>query len=107
MKAITLILAAVFLISPAHAGKKNSRKHAVSERTQARKKAQAEREKAFKAAEAYVESKDLNGDGSLTLHEFTFSEDDKDAATQQFNEANKNKDRYLTKTEVSAMLVGN
>ena len=51
-----------------------------------------------------MEDLDLNHDKSLTLEEFKGSEKDAKSAESKFDLYNKNKDRYLSKTEIQDML---
>ena len=110
MKTITLILTALFLISSAQAGnnKKNGWKKAykkeIAEKEAERERRKTAREMKRNAIQDYLEPRDKNHDGSLTMDEFIADEGDKDSAKSEFEAANKNGDRYLTKVEISAML---
>ena len=102
MKFFILALTAVFLASPAYAGKMKRNKKYVSEAKKERLARKAEREKAYLAAEAYMKSKDANGDGSLNREEFILGANDQAAAESLWEEANKNGDRCLTISEIVA-----
>ena len=112
--AAILTIATIILASPADAGRCPCRGKSKSGNKSARKmaaKQKAERELNKKvrdmkldAIKAYMKPKDSNGDGSLTVSEFISNESNKDAATEEFDEANTNGDRYLTKSEVADML---
>lgn len=62
------------------------------------------RDKERDAVKGYLEGRDKNKDGSLTREEFIADEEDKAAAGAKFDEANKNKDRSLSKSEIAEML---
>ncbi len=64
----------------------------------------AAKEKYRIALKSYMEGRDKNHDNSLSREEFLAAETDKGTALKAYNEANKNGDRALTKTEVAAML---
>ena len=103
MKTIALALVAMLLASPAYAGGKGggNNKNYVSEGKKKRLARQAEREKLYLAAEAFMKSKDVNGDGSLNREEFILGESDQAATEALWDEANKNRDRCLTISEIS------
>jgi hypothetical protein len=64
----------------------------------------AERKRIREAVDAFIAPRDKNKDGSLTKEEFLSGETDKAAGEKKFNDANKNNDRALYKTEIQAML---
>jgi hypothetical protein len=97
---VVVSLLAVFA-APADAGNKNGK----AEQEKAKKeKERAERKRVREAVDAFMAPRDKNKDGSLTKEEFLSGETDKAAGEKKFNEANKNNDRALYKTEVQAML---
>ena len=69
-----------------------------------KEKERAERKRVREAVEAFITPRDKNKDGSLTKEEFLSGETDKAAGEKKFNDANKNNDRALYKTEIQAML---
>jgi len=95
MKTPTLLLAALMLAIPCHAAEKKQ---------DADDKIREARAKDREAIKSFLEPKDKNKDGSLTLDEFISDEEDKGAARKRFEEANKNGDRMLSKSEISEML---
>lgn len=100
---IALFLAA--LVLPAEAKKKgggNAQRDKQEE--QQEKKEKAERERKREALSEYLEKKDKNNGGSVTRDEHLEGESDKNAAGKKFDEANKNGDRTLTKSEIADML---
>ncbi|HEX5791535.1 MAG TPA: hypothetical protein VFY13_10280 [Luteolibacter sp.] len=102
MKTLLLALAALLLIAPfeAHAGGNAAAK----KREQEREKEAEARDKKREAFKEFMEPKDTNRDGSLTREEFAKGETDAEAAGKRFDEYNKNRDRLLSKTEITAML---
>jgi hypothetical protein len=69
-----------------------------------RKKKRDEREARNKAIKDFMEGKDANKDGTLSIDEYLTGETDKEAAMKKFNEHNKNGDRSLTKAEITDLL---
>jgi Flp pilus assembly protein TadD len=69
-----------------------------------KEKERAERKRVREAVEAFITPRDKNKDGSLTKEELLSGETDKAAGEKKFNDANKNNDRALYKTEIQAML---
>lgn len=109
MKKIATILSLLLLIGilPVEAQTRqqiDAARKAQAEREKERKEAREKREKIKKAIEDFMEGLDLNNDKSLTLEEFVSSEKDAKSAESKFNLYNKNKDRYLSKTEIQDML---
>jgi hemolysin activation/secretion protein len=108
-KIFILAVASLFmsLVVPAEAQRKGRNNQQNQRAQQERKKREAEqkaREKKHEALASYMKPKDKNHDGSLTKEEFMTGEGDADAAGKKFDQYNLNKDRYLTKTEIEAML---
>lgn len=105
----TLVVVSLLAVFAAPADARNNRNNNKANE-QARKakakkeKERAERKEAHEAIEAFLKPRDKNKDGSLTKEEFLSGETDKAAGEKKFNEANKNKDRALYKTEIQAML---
>lgn len=95
MKTLLLILATLMIAVPTHAADK---KMTTDDKIREAKKKDRE------AIKDFLETKDKNKDGSLTKDEFISDEDDKEAAGKKFDEANKNGDRALSKSEISDML---
>jgi hypothetical protein len=99
MKKLILLLAALMLVAPAEAAtqKKDPRK-------EAREKERAIKEKDREAIKDFLESKDKNKDGSVRRDEYLADANDKEAAGKEFDEANKDRDSSLSKSEISDML---
>ena len=111
MKFFIYLMSALMLVATAEArgnGGKNGNNKKVQEQAKQKEKekkdAKDARDKKRNAIQKVLAAKDGNNDGSLTLDEYLSDEADKEAATKAFNEANKNGDRYLTKSEISDML---
>ena len=69
-----------------------------------REKKRAESKKAHEEITDYLERRDTNKDKSISKDEFLAAETDKAAGEREFNEHNKNKDRFLSRKEIQAML---
>lgn len=95
MKSFILLTAALLIVTPAFAAdkKKTERDKLIDERKEKREK-----------IKDFIESKDTNEDGQLTREEFIAGEDDPEKAGETFDKFNKNKDRSLTKSEVTKLL---
>ena len=109
MKKIATLLSLLLLIGilPVEAQTRqqiDAARKAQAEKEKERKEAKEKREKIKKAIEDFMEDLDLNHDKSLTLEEFIGGEKDTKSAESKFNLYNKNKDRYLSKTEIQDML---
>jgi hypothetical protein len=111
MKPLIYLMSLMMLVTSVEAGKAranrgNAKKvREVAKQREKEKKQQKEaRDKKREAIEKVLNKKDGNNDGSLTLDEFLTGESDAKAATNRFNNANKNGDRYLSKAEISDML---
>lgn len=103
---VVVSLLAVFA-TPADArnnGNNNKANDKAEKEKEKKEKERAERKKAREAVDAFLKPRDKNKDGSLTKEEFLSGETDKAAGEKKFNEANKNNDRALYKTEIQAML---
>jgi hypothetical protein len=106
MKLIKTLVVISFLAltaAPVEAATKNNNKKAQEEKAK-KEKERAERKKAREAVDAFMKPRDKNKDGSLTKDEFLSGETDKAAGEKKFNDANKNNDRALYKSEIQAML---
>jgi hypothetical protein len=108
MKRFIIAAVALSLIHPAfHAAAKTPA--ATPQQNQEEKKKQKQQEKEARdkkraAVQVVLDAKDKNHDGSLTLEEYLTGEADAAAATKTFEKYNKNKDRTLTKAELSESL---
>ncbi|MDX1680849.1 MAG: hypothetical protein R3242_08975 [Akkermansiaceae bacterium] len=99
MKSLLPLIVTVFVAAiPAHAADKKTSKQDTGD------KIREARAKDRQAIKDFMGPKDKNRDGSLTRAEFISDEDDKEAAGERFDEANKNGDRVLSKSEISGML---
>lgn len=98
MKSLIPLFVAFMVALPAYAAPKKDAK------SDARDKLKDAKEAYRDAINAYLEPKDTNHDGSISLQEFIADESDKESATKKFEEANKNGDRALTKDEIAVML---
>lgn len=99
-------LLAVFTV-PAAANNNGNNKQAMEQakkKKDEKEKERAERKKVRDELKDYMEDRDKNKDGSLSLDEFLSGETDKAKGESTFNEFNKNKDRSLTKKEIQTML---
>ena len=67
-------------------------------------KEKAEREKRRDAVKSVMDAKDKNHDGSLSKDEYLTGEADAEAAGKTFDQFNKNKDRFLSKSELADSL---
>lgn len=99
---ITLLLAAFIL--PVEAKKKRGNNGRDKQEEQQKKKEKEERDRKRDAINDYLEQKDKNNDGSVTRDEHLADESDKEAAGKKFDDANKNGDRALTKSEIADLL---
>jgi hypothetical protein len=107
MKTLALfaILAALTTSVEAKKGGNNKRQAEQAKKEEARKqKERAEREQRRDKIEAFMKDRDGNKDGSLTKDEFISGETDKEQGGKKFDEYNKNKDRYLSKSEIQDLL---
>ncbi len=107
MKPIVYMLTALMLIATAEAKKKGGNKQQSEKNKQAeleKKMKKEERDKQRKEVEEVLEAKDSNNDGSLTRDEYLTGEADVKAASERFDEYNKNRDRYLSKGEIANSL---
>lgn len=64
----------------------------------------AARDSKRKAVQEVMEAKDKNHDGSLSKEEYLAGEADQEDAGKKFDEFNKNKDRFLSRGELIALL---
>ena len=77
---------------------------ALAEKRKKDQEKKAARDRVNKAVDEFLNEFDNNGDGSVTEQEYvTVSSNAKEAAAT-FKEFNKNRDRYLSKTEVKDLL---
>lgn len=107
MKPIIYLTSALILIATAEAKKqsetKGNNERARQERTEKQEKKDARNNKR-EAVNKVLDAKDKNNDGSLTQDEYLAGEVDVESSTQQFKDANKNGDRYLSRGEIAEML---
>ncbi len=106
-KIICLLSLFVFVGALPVEAKKNNNKQAAAARAAKAKQEKAEKDKhdkINKEIEDFLETHDKNKDKSVTLEEFVAGESDAKAAEAKFMEHNKNKDRYLSRTEIQEML---
>lgn len=107
MKPIIYLMSALMLIATAEAngnGNNKRNKEAAKKAEKEKKDAKDARDKKRNAIKDFLDKKDSNHDGSLSLDEFLVGESDTVAAAKKFTDANKNGDRYLSKAEISGML---
>jgi hypothetical protein len=105
MKYLAYLMTALMLVASAEAKKKKNNDSGQAKKAQQEKeKARKEREAKSKAIKEFLDDKDKNHDGSVTLDEYLAGETDTAAATKKFEEFNKNHDRYLSKSEIADML---
>jgi DNA replication protein DnaC len=69
-----------------------------------RDKKRAQSKKNHEAVKKYLETYDTNKDKSISRDEFLAAAHDKARAESEFDKFNKNKDRYLSRKEIEAML---
>lgn len=108
MKSILVTLMLAVLIIPAEAKKRPAAAAAQKERARREDKQQEkerqERERKRTAVAEFLNKKDKNNDGSLSLDEYLADETNKEAARKKFDQFNKNRDRSLARSEVEALL---
>ncbi|MES2996723.1 MAG: hypothetical protein V4733_07930 [Verrucomicrobiota bacterium] len=88
------VFAAMTLAAPAKEEKKED----------PRKVRKEQREKETAAIKAFLAAKDTDNDKQISKQEFIANEADQAAATQKFDAANTNGDRFLTKREIKKVL---
>jgi hypothetical protein len=114
MKKIICLLSLFIFVSalPVEAQNRRGQNNRQQQAAAAARAAKAKREKAEKEKrdkinreiEDFLETHDKNKDKSVTLEEFVAGESDAKGAEAKFMEHNKNKDRYLSRTEIQEML---
>ena len=108
MKTVIIALFLAALVLPAEAKKKRGdnakRDKRDKQEEQQEKKEKAERERKREAIDEYLEKKDKNSDGMVTRDEHLEGESDKNAAGKKFDEANKNRELSMTKSEIADLL---
>ncbi len=104
---VAMMLAA--LILPVEAGAKRggipkgpTKRDKAEEKKEQKEK--EERDRKHEAVKKFLEERDGNHDGSLSRDEFLSRETDKEAGGKKFDDANKNGDRTLSKSEIEALL---
>jgi hypothetical protein len=105
MKALSITLIIASLVVSADA--KPVRAAQVKRDKAAEKREQKEREARERRRETiqkFMDAKDRNHDGSLSLEEYQIGEADKAAAGKKFEQFNKNGDRLLSKSEIETLL---
>ena len=108
MKYLACLMTALMMVITASnveaAQNNNDAKAKQAKKEAERKKKREERDARNKAIKDFMEGKDANKDGTLTMDEYLAGETDKDAALKKFQQHNKNGDRSLTKSEIADML---
>jgi uncharacterized protein YxeA len=109
MKYLACLLTSVMMVATASnveaKPKNNQKNNAAQQKKEAeKKKEREERERKSAAINDFLNEKDANNDGTVTMSEYLADETDKDAALAKFQKSNKNGDRSLTKTEIADML---
>jgi hypothetical protein len=112
MKTIIIALSLAALVIPAEAAKGRAAaprltkrdKQEIKRENKQEQKEREERQRQNEAVRKVLESKDGNHDGSLTRDEYLLGEADKEAAGRKFDSANKNGDRFLSKSEIEGSL---
>lgn len=109
MKKIAYILSLLVCAGVMPLEARNNKQNAAAQKAyeEKKRKQKAEREaraKVNQEIEDFIADRDKNNDNSLTLEEFASGESNATAAEGTFKLYNKNKDRYLSKTEVKALL---
>lgn len=104
MKPLVFVLAAFAMIATVEARQSSGAAKAAQAQKAKLDKEKAERDRKRGAVKELLDSKDTNHDGSLTKDEYIAGEADADAAGKRFDQFNKNKDRYLQKEEIEALL---
>ncbi len=105
MKFLVCLMTALMMVTTASNIEAAPKGNAAKEKKEAeRKKKREEREARNKAIKDYMEGKDANKDGTLSIDEYLTGETDKEAAMKKFQEHNKNGDRALTKAEIADLL---
>ena len=108
MKPILGALLIGILVVPAEArkilppGKAERKREKVEEKQEQKEK--RERDRKHDAVDAFLETWDTDHDGSLTRDEYLVGEPDKAAGGKKFDQANKNGDRYLMRSEIEELL---
>lgn len=109
MKYLACLVASLILVNVAEAKPNNNKHNAAA--AKAAKAAQEKRDKERKERDEkndkikeFMDARDSNHDNSLSLEEFIAGESNKESATRKFNDANKNKDRALSKSEIAELL---
>ncbi len=112
-KPFASLMSALFLVAAVQADPvrgtdtkpKDENQHQEKERKDKEKKDKKDaKDKKCTAVKEILDSKDKNNDGSLSLDEFLTGETEAAAATEKFNAANKNGDRFLSRGEIADML---
>lgn len=109
MKKISYLFSLFLVIAvlPVEAKEDNRNKQAQqaqAKKDKEKKAAREKKDKINKAVEDFLEDRDKNKDKSLTLEEYASGEKDATSAESNFQQYNKNKDRYLSRTEIMEML---
>ena len=109
MKKFVYLLALFVFVGamPAEAQRNNQNQaaqRARAEKEKQRKEEKAKRERINSAIEDLLDGRDKNKDKSLTLEEYLSGESDAKSGEENFKEHNKNRDRYLSRTEMQELL---
>lgn len=104
MKSLVILLCSLSLIATVEARKKGGGNGQNQQEQKEKEKEKADREKRRDAVKSVMDAKDKNHDGSLSKDEYLTGEADAEAAGKTFDQFNKNKDRFLSKSELADSL---
>ncbi len=104
MKPLFVCFFALSLITTVEAKKKGGGNGKAKQEQKQKEQEKAQRDKKRDAVNDVMDAKDKNNDGSLSREEYLIGEADADAAMRTFEQFNKNKDRFLSKSELSDSL---
>lgn len=110
MKYLAYLITALSLIAAVDAKPRcnNHRGNQMSAQAKAAKakkeKERKERDEKNKKINDFLDDMDTNHDGSIHKDEYLAGKNNKDGSLRKFEEANKNHDSYLTKSEIADLL---
>lgn len=112
MKYFAYLMTALILLTAAeanakgnnHRGNNTAQLKAAKAAQEKREKERKERAEKNKKIKNFLDGVDTNHDGSISRAEFIAGESNKEEALKKFEEANKNRDSSLTKSEIADML---